>query len=294
MKVLSLFAAGAMALMTGDLLAYQIVESRYHVETSPGTFVDQLILRCEDGRVITIPWQSNLAESCGEDLMGNVTTPPHAADAMSADEQQKQAMLKQLRSQYGKASEKHVDFVSGPGGLSTRLDPALVEVLKKYESCRKSSRDKAHCAAERDRAMAALPEREVPITEPAARAQMPVTEEPPSAPAVPIRAAAAAPPAEPVAEPAKTEMPAAPRETAVPAPAPAAAVPETRAAAAQKIETDYTGCMRAKPKYECDQSRARALSALDKPKPLKKPRKQAAAVPAKQAAINSSAPGDSR
>jgi hypothetical protein len=281
MKIRSLFAASAMALMTGDVLAYQILESRYRVETAPGTFVDQLILRCEDGRVITVPWQSKLAESCGEDLMGNVTAPPRAAAAMPPDEQQKQAMMKQLRSHYGKASEKHVDFVSGPGGLSTRLDPAMVEVLKKYESCRKTSRDKAHCAAERDRAMSALVEPEAPPAEPVAQARMLVTEELPPAPAVPSRAVAESL-AEPVAQPVNADMPAASREAVAPAPA----VPEMRATAEHKIEADYAGCMRAKPKYDCDQSRAKALSALDKPKPVKKPRKQVMTAPTKQAAIS--------
>jgi hypothetical protein len=37
--------------------------------------------------------------------------------------------------------------------------------------------------------------------------------------------------------------------------------------------------MRAKPKFECEQARAKALSALDKPKPAAKPKR-----PAKQAA----------
>jgi hypothetical protein len=53
-----------------------------------------------------------------------------------------------------------------------------------------------------------------------------------------------------------------------------------RSAAQQKIAEDYTWCMRAKPKFECDQERAKALSALDKPKPAAKPKR-----PAKQAAV---------
>jgi hypothetical protein len=137
MKPSTLLAAGALTLASSNLLAYQILESRFHVEVAPNKYVDQLVLRCEDGRQVTVPWQSKLAESCGEDLMGNVTAPPPKAAAVPIDEQQKQAMLEQLRSQYGNISEKQVEFISGPGGLSTRFKPPIVEVLKKYESCRK-------------------------------------------------------------------------------------------------------------------------------------------------------------
>ena len=86
MKAYSMLAAAAMALAGADLMAYEIVGSHYHVEVEPNKFIDQLVLRCEDGHKITVPWQSKLADACGEDLMGNVTRPrpktstPHAGD----------------------------------------------------------------------------------------------------------------------------------------------------------------------------------------------------------------------
>ena len=157
MKPITLLAAGALALAGSDLFAYQILESRFHVEVAPDKYVDQLVLRCEDGRQITVPWQSKLAEACGEDLMGNVTAPPaKTSNAAAIDEQQKQAMMEQLRSQYGNISEKQVEFFSGPTGISTRFKPPIVEILKKYESCRRAQKDKAFCAGERDKALARL------------------------------------------------------------------------------------------------------------------------------------------
>ena len=61
---------------------------------------------------------------------------------------------------------------------------------------------------------------------------------------------------------------------------------EARANAERKITADYASCMRAKPKYECEQLRAKAISALDNPKPAKpqRPRKQASAAVETQAA----------
>jgi len=156
MKPVSLLGLGALALASGTLYAYQIVESHFHVEVAPNKYIDQLVLRCEDGRQVTVPWQSKLAESCGEDLMGNVTNPPPRGTSAPIDEQQKQAMLTQLRAQYGNISEKQVEFISGPGGLSTRFKPPIVEILKKYESCRKAVKDKGYCAGERDKALARL------------------------------------------------------------------------------------------------------------------------------------------
>jgi hypothetical protein len=61
-----------------------------------------------------------------------------------------------------------------------------------------------------------------------------------------------------------------------------------RAAAEQKIAAEHSWCMRAKPKYECEQARARALSALDKPavKPVKVKRPAKASTTAKQVTAN--------
>jgi len=289
MKAYPLLVASALALLSGDLLAYTILESRYHVEVAPDKYVDQLILRCEDGRLITVPWQSKLAESCGEDLMGNVTLPPgntavppaKAAAPAPIDDQQKQAILTQLRSQYGNISEQQVEFLSGPSGTSTRFKPAIVEVLKRYESCRKVNKDKARCATERDNALARLVESSPAAAAPATKT--PAASDPVAAtePARPHPARADALPAEPMpAEPTLTAVarvePAAPAGIAPPPPV------ENRAAAEQKIAEDYASCMRAKPKFACEQARTKALTALDKPagKPLKpqRARKQAAAA----------------
>ena len=340
MKPSTLLVTAALTLASSNLLAYQILESRFHVEVAPNKYVDQLVLRCEDGRQVTVPWQSKLAESCGEDLMGNVTVPPAKAGSAPIDEQQKQAMLEQLRSQYGNISEKQVEFMSGPSGLSTRFKPPIVEVLKKYESCRKALKDKSYCAGERDKALARLAD---PKPTPAAAPMSETTEGTSREPPVPVVAASmpeAAPrsPAPgsapqqaktqttaseaPSRSPASTAMPqqaksqsvvsvpeapspsrtpasatapqqatsqaAAPTSTPTEAaPQPAASAPaadaqsaqpseaEARAASEQKINQDYMACMRAKPKFDCDQARTKSMAAQDKPKVVK-PRKAAA------------------
>jgi hypothetical protein len=339
MKPSTLLVAGALTLASSSLMAYQIVESRFHVEVAPNKYVDQLVLRCEDGRQVTVPWQSKLAESCGEDLMGNVTVPPAKAAAAPIDEQQKQAMLEQLRSQYGNISEKQVEFISGPSGVSTRFKPPIVEVLKKYESCRKALKDKSYCAGERDKALARLADPKPASTAASAPESTESTSREPAVPAVaasvpeaPSRSpasgsapqqaktqAAASPPEAPSRSPAAATPQQAKSQSAVPVPEapsrtpasaaapqqatsqtttpthaptdatpqPAASTPaaeaqaaqpseaELRAAAEQKINQDYMACMRAKPKFDCDQARTKAVAALDKPK-VAKPRKAAA------------------
>lgn len=341
MKPSTLLVAGALTLASSNLLAYQILESRFHVEVAPNKYVDQLVLRCEDGRHVTVPWQSKLAESCGEDLMGNVTAPAAKAAAAPIDEQQKQAMLEQLRSQYGNISEKQVEFISGPSGVSTRFKPPIVEILKKYESCRKALKDKTYCAGERDKALARLADpKPAPAAAPAAEATESASREPaapvaaasmpeassrsPASGSAPQQAKAqttAAPPempspstastatpqqakpqtAAPVAEaasraPASAAAPqqavsqaatpaSAPTEqTAAPAASTAASdapttrpsEAELRATAEQKINQDYMACMRAKPKFDCDQARTKSMAGLDKPAKVVKPRKAAA------------------
>jgi len=328
LKPITLLAAGALALAGSDLLAYQILESHFHVEVAPDKYVDQLVLRCEDGRQITVPWQSKLAEACGEDLMGNVTAPAKASTTAPIDEQQKQAMMEQLRSQYGNISEKQVEFFSGPTGISTRFKPPIVEILKKYESCRRAQKDKALCAGERDKALARLsdpkpapaathaPEAEtVAAAAPAeTTARSPSTAATPQEPAAqtapaPARVEAVAParaeaiaPAKPEAAPKAAAQPAKPEAVmqtatqtpkAQPAPPAAEAAPpqvppsevEARAAAEQKILQEYMACMRARPKFDCDQARAKSMSALDKPKAAQKkqPRKPASSPVGPQA-----------
>jgi hypothetical protein len=337
MKPSTLLVTGALTLASSSPMAYQIVESRFHVEVAPNKYVDQLVLRCEDGRQVTVPWQSKLAESCGEDLMGNVTVPPAKAGSAPIDEQQKQAMLEQLRSQYGNISEKQVEFISGPSGVSTRFKPPIVEVLKKYESCRKALKDKSYCAGERDKSLARLADpKPPPAAAPAPEPTESASREPAipavtaSMPEVPSRSPAsgsapqpaktqttASAPEAPSRSPASTATPqqaksqsavsvpeapsrtpasaAAPQQamsqatapTSAPTegtPQPAASTPaveaqaaqpseaELRAAAEQKINQDYMACMRAKPKFDCDQTRTKSMTALDKPK-VAKPRK---------------------
>ncbi len=53
-------------LLAGPAQAYVILESKYRVEVSPGVFEDQLVLKCDSGRKITVPWDARLSEVCGE------------------------------------------------------------------------------------------------------------------------------------------------------------------------------------------------------------------------------------
>jgi hypothetical protein len=288
MKTYPLLAAAALILVSCELPAYQIVESHFHVQIAPDKYVDQLVLRCEDGHRIIVPWQSKLAESCGEDLMGNVTRAPADSKSAPIDEQEKQAMLTQLRSQYGNISDRQIEFSQGPAGLTTRFKAPIVEILKKYESCRKSRKDKVFCADERERALSRLADPEPAAAQ--AEAQTPAVSEPRAqAPRIePTLAAVSAQPAqtEPVA--AAGPIQATPAEPAPPAAAqpPPRSDAEARANAERRIAEDHVACMRAKPKYDCDQSRAKAIGVLDNPKPAKpqRPRKQAAAAVETQAA----------
>ncbi len=288
MKTYPLLAAGALTLLSCELPAYQIVESHFHVEVAPNKYVDQLVLRCEDGHQLVVPWQSKLAESCGEDLMGNVTIPPADTKSAPIDEQEKQAMLTQLRSQYGNISEKQIEFLQGPTGLTTRFKAPIVEVLKKYESCRKTRKDKSFCADERDRALSRLADPE-PAGQQAEAPTPAVSEHRAHAPRTgPALAAVSAPPVqtEPVAAAAVNQaVPAEPTPPAAAQPAPPSEA-GTRADAERKIAEDYAACMRARPKYDCDQSRAKAVGALESPKLAKpqRPRKQASAAVETQAA----------
>lgn len=313
MKTDRAVVAAALLLASSGLHAYQIIEGRYRVEVSPGTFEDQLVVRCDDGRTLTVAWETKLAEACGENLMGGARSKPaRAAPASPApkaaqtaqpdkgaktpveptvagnspaalfDEQsQKEAMLAQVRAQFGNVPERFIEFKPGADGLSMRFLPPLSDILKKYEMCRRARAPRTDCAADRDRAIAKLTDALPPA---AAIDDKPATPAakvaPPAESPVPAAASADVHPA-----PIETPPPAKSAETlsapVQPAPAaPAAAPALDRAAAEQKILEDYTWCMRAKPKFECEQARARALSTLDKPKPAgkaKRPGKQAAA-----------------
>jgi hypothetical protein len=322
-----LLAIAALALAGGSsAFAYEIIESRYHVEVAPGKFQDQLVLKCDNGRKVTVPWEAKLYEACGEDLLGRTAKSDNPEEF--AQERQKEVMMSRVREQYGNIDEKYVQFESGPAGTSMQLQGPIREILKRYEICRRQTQNSPTCVTERDQAMAALaPADGKPAAQPTARAaaEKPVPEGKPLAEANPaaepkptvtkataskkkkgaakatsqpeakpsvkpdavvadvvenkqaVEDAPTQPGSKPAAqgEPAEAApMPAAEAPRAKPAPQPAAAAaPEPAPAAApsneQKIAEDYAWCMRAKPKFECEQERAKAMSALNKPKAVK-------------------------
>jgi hypothetical protein len=329
-----ILVAVALASASPLLYAYQIVEGRYRVETAPGVFEDQLVVRCDDGRTLTVPWETRLAEACGEGLMGERTgrtarmqTPPpaEAAAAISEDAEgpaaapasaqpatlfdesaQREAMLAQIRAQFGDIPERYIEFKPGPDGLSMRLLPPLNEIVKKYEACRRARQPGVQCAAMRDQAVAKL--QEAPATSAAAA---------PPAPAVPRakpaksgsagKATAATGDTAETAAVTASAAPASGNSAAASAPQQAAAAdPRTdppsstpapgaldRAGMEQKIAEDHALCMRLKPKFECEQARSRALGRLDRPKPVKPARvapKQAKGTPGPEAAAPASTP----
>jgi hypothetical protein len=333
--------AAALAVAAPVLHAYQIVEGRYRVEIAPGVFEDQLIVRCDDGRTLTVPWETRLAEACGEGLMGErVGTPAKAPPAPRADTleaapaatgspaagvtpgvpgalfdeaAQKEAMLGQIRAQFGAVPEHYIEFKPGPDGLSMRLLPPLNEIVKKYEACRRAREPGAQCAAQRDQAVAKLSETlpaEAASAEPPRRKAGTKAErtgsaagkiEPAGAPAAAGKDAAMPSDAgHPTAQatPSETALPDTASKSeaqasdrvaaaATPAKPPVKPLPALdRAAMEQKIAEEHVVCMRLKPKFECEQARARALGALDRPKPAKPARaaKQAKAASPKVAA----------
>jgi hypothetical protein len=337
--VMRILVAVGLTLAAPALLAYQIVEGRYRVETSPGVFEDQLVVRCDDGRTLTLPWETRLAEACGEGLMGErvgkaskatppaapveaaaVTTPDDAAaepavvpaapttSSLVDEAAQREAMLTQLRAQLGDIPDRYVEFKPGPDGLSMRLLPPLNEIIKKYEACRRAREPGAQCAAVRDQAIAKLKDA-APTTETAA-APAAAAGAKPGKPAAPKASAARGDAGETQATKAtaakgeanephapKSSAAAASDDAAVAAATPAVSQPGAadakaqapavaavqpapdRAGKEQKIAEDHALCLRLKPKFECDQARARALGVLDRPKAVKPAR----AVPAKQA-----------
>ena len=303
MQIDRALAAAALVLASGALHAYQIVEGRYRVETSPGVFQDQLIVRCDDARTLTVPWETKLAEACSEGLMGEplpkaasrpqptsaapaaplqnaekpaptapVAIATEATPASLLDEKaQKDAMLSQVRAQIGNVPEHYIEFKPGADGLSMRFLPPLSDIVKKYETCRRARDLSADCGGERDRALAKLSEGSVQSS--ASRPDKP------SAPAHKSQAAATDTSAQPPRSAAVATPPAQP-DPARPAVQPPPATPD-RAAAEQRIGEDYAWCMRSKPKFDCEQARAKALSALEQPKAGKTKRagKQAGLTP---------------
>lgn len=252
------------ALLAGPAQAYVILESKYHVEVEPGKFEDQLVLKCDNGRKISVGWDARLSEVCGEVVIpkGAVATP----SVNTAQQREKDFILSNVREQYGNVDERHIEDERASGETQPHFSPQMRAVLKKYEVCRKQSKNSQACAAARDRALAALQQ---PAAESNAEA----------APASKPKAAAkdkAAP-----AQPDDTERAAAVEAIDAPtgaepeaAPASADAAPASdRSTLEQKIAEDYTRCMRAKPKFECETDRAAALKALGLPTKTKAKRK---------------------
>lgn len=60
-----LLIAALTCLCAADAYAYKIVEARYAVETPRGPR-DQIIVRCDDGRVLTLPWEARPGDACAE------------------------------------------------------------------------------------------------------------------------------------------------------------------------------------------------------------------------------------
>jgi hypothetical protein len=296
MKPTQMLAAAALTLAAGTVQAYQILESRYHVEVTPGTFQDQLVLKCDNGKTITVPWEAKLYEACGEDLYGNTS---HAAKPEElAQERQKEVMLSRMREQYGNIDDRYVQFQSGPGGVSMQFQPPMRDIIKRYEICRKQTKNSPTCVSERDQALAALSApatgaKPAPAAAPEAAAAEAVPAPAPEAKPATAKGKktkAAAVPAEAAAAPSKRVIESAPQpstvtqapkpEVVAPKPAPADApkgAPDQQASptstdpasADQKIADDYAWCLRAKPKFECDQARARAQTPPAKPKTAK-------------------------
>lgn len=60
-----LLIAALTCLCAADAFAYKIIEARYAVETPNGRR-DQIVVRCDDGRVLTLPWEARPGDACAE------------------------------------------------------------------------------------------------------------------------------------------------------------------------------------------------------------------------------------
>jgi hypothetical protein len=283
-------------LLAGPAQAYVILESKYHVEVSPGVFDDQLILKCDNGRKLTVSWDARLSEVCGEVII------PRAAAAPSegaGQQRQKEISTSRVHAQEGNVEENHVKVDAGADGAAPRFSPQMREILKRYELCRKHTKGSPSCAAERNQAMAALDAQPPGIapaadTMPAAGSQAATNAKPTAASHRQAAKPAAKPNGTPaahadaapaVAEPEAGALDAAIEAAPVTKPEALAPAPD-RTARAQKIAQDYTWCMRAKPKFDCDTQRAAALKTLDVPAKSKAKDKAAAAGKSADLATN--------
>jgi hypothetical protein len=309
----------ATLLLAGQAQAYVILESKYRVEVKPGVFEDQLVLKCDNGKKITVPWEARLSEVCGEVSIpragGGASTAAAAArdeapEQQDSRERQKEIMMSRVREQFGDVDERHVTAESATGGTEPHFSPQMREILKRYELCRKNTKGNPTCATERNQAMAALsapgagnataavqstgaePQPAAPVKSKPGAKHKQAAAKPAAKPAAPSAAPAAAEtaPVKPEAEPIQAAMPALPPAHGEPAAmpvaaaAPAAAAPAPdRAAREEKIAQDYASCMRAKPKFACETARAAAIKALDAPP---KAKSKSAKVPAPAVATN--------
>ena len=145
----------AIVLLAAPAQAYRIIEGKYRVEVAPDVFQDQLVVRCDDGRQLTLQWEANLRQACGESLPGSPERDGAASeggraesiaprmvtsvtDFTSSVEVQKRMHLTRLRVQFGEVPEELVSFHQGPEGISPRYAPALAEVLEQFEACRRT------------------------------------------------------------------------------------------------------------------------------------------------------------
>ena len=276
MKPDRVLATATLALGCGGVQAYHIVEGRYRVETAPGVFEDQLVVRCDDARTITVPWETRLAEACGESLMGGPA--PKALKAASQEPPRKPRAggrnAQRCALAGGCPRAKGGDAHPGPRAVRQPAralhrvqakcgrvvhavsaaafgHPQEVRDLPQGARAARRLRGRARsgaCQPDRHRAagrsrqgrQAGDGNRGRSLNLPSIRLRNGVKSTEPSA----------LPP-----QPQSVKQVSEPATTA-----------SDRAAAEQKIGEDYSWCMRVKPKFECDQARTKALSELDKPK----------------------------
>lgn len=247
--------------------AYRIVEAKYRVELAPGVFQDQLVVRCDDGRQLTLAWETQLRAACRESpLVGPDAAPTpdahrspgiaahsHPApvtDFGSSIEVKKRMHLTRLRILFGEVPEQLIAFEQGPDGVTLRYAPALAAVLQRFEACRAAHG--SDCVAVRNASYARLRGHAFPL--PAATAFL-------SAAGNGTRSiAGTAPAADPVRRARRSFEP----RIVQSAGAPSARAADVARAGARAIEEQYRRCMRAEPKAACEQARAHALVAGDK------------------------------
>jgi len=265
----SFAAAAFLALTACAVHAYQIVEAKYRVEISPGVFQDQLVVRCEDGRELTLPWDKQLREACGEGPTGAAAPVPAAPvavheparqapmsvhDFSSSPEVQKRMLLTQLRVQSGDVPEQMISFEQGPDGLTMRRAPALSAVLDQFETCRIARR--TDCVALRNAAYERM--RGSGSSSVATTALTRETTAPVTAASAKVQRAKAPRRAVPHVKHASVHPAHASENGTI-----QAQRAQYRAMMRNEIAEQFKWCVRTKPPAACDQARARALARLD-------------------------------